>query len=1140
MKNVLVANRGEIAVRIMRAADELGIRTVALFSEDDASSLHTKKADEARPLRGSGARPYLDIKGILAVAREAQCDAIHPGYGFLSENAEFSRRCAEEGVIFVGPRPETLDMLGDKARARVLAEELGVPVVPGTNGPTTLKEVKEFFSSLGEGASVMIKAIGGGGGRGIRPVFDINDIEDAYARCQSEAGQAFGNSDVYVEQLIPRARHIEIQILGDSSGGITNLGERECSIQRRHQKIIEVAPCPGLSTKLRERLIAAATKLAEATRYENAGSFEFLVDSVLMDSDDATFYFIEANARLQVEHTVTEEVTGIDLVKTQLQLADGSSLQELGLGQQEIGAPRGYAMQVRINMETMAQDGTARPSGGVLTAFELPSGLGVRSDSFGYAGYRTSPNFDSLLAKLIGYTNSNRFSDVIGKTYRALCETRIEGVSTNIQFLQSILQHPDFISGNIHTRFVDDHMKELVADSANGHRRLFFEQPVAQTKTSPQFAGARLDAGNPLAVLDYGKSEFDTPTPILDPGQATAAPLDEVVGPEDTVPIMAPIQGTIVSIDISEGDQITEKTQIAVMESMKMEHVVLAGTSGTIRRVEVAVGDTVYEGRPLVFIEEGEVEVVESGVAEEIDLDYIRPDLAVLHERQAITLDSARPEAVKKRRETNQRTTRENIEDLCDPGSFTEYGSLVIAGRRERNTVEELVQRTPADGFIMGIGRVNGHLFDDSKARCAVVAYDYMILAGTQGQKGHQKKDRIFDVIERSRLPMFFLAEGGGGRAGDTDEKGVGHLHTQAFTRLAKLSGLVPLVGITSGRCFAGNAVLLGCCDVIIATANSNIGLGGPAMIEGGGLGLFRPEEIGPMEHQVPNGVVDIAVADEAEAVQVAKKYMSYFQGPLKDWESADQRLLRRSIPENRMRVYDIRTIIETMADTNSVLEIRRKFGVGVVTCFARFEGRPVGIIANDPTHLGGAVDSDGADKGARFMQLCDAFDIPILTLIDTPGNMVGPESEKTALVRHGCRMFVVGSNITTPLFSIVLRKAYGLGAQAMAGGCFHNPLFIVSWPTGEFGGMGIEGTIKLGYRKELAAIEDPEERLATYEKMVAKMYEESKAINTASYFELDDVIDPADSRRWLVENLRSLPPVPARSGKKRPNIDVW
>ena len=389
-------------------------------------------------------------------------------------------------------------------------------------------------------------------------------------------------------------------------------------------------------------------------------------------------------------------------------------------------------------------------------------------------------------------------------------------------------------------------------------------------------------------------------------------------------------------------------------------------------------------------------------------------------------------------------------------------------------------------------------------------------------------------------MPLVFFAEGGGGRPGDSDDKGVAGLTTPAFTRFAKLSGLVPVIGITSGRCFAGNAVLLGCCDVIIATENSNIGLGGPAMIEGGGLGIFRPEEIGPMEHQVPNGVVDIPVADEAEAVEVAKKYLSYFQGPLNNWDCADQRLLRRAVPENRMRVYDIRSIIDILADTGSVLEIRRHFGHGMVTSLIRIEGRPVGVIANNPTHLGGAVDSDGADKASRFMQLCDAFDIPLLLLIDTPGMMVGPETEKTALLRHSCRLFVTGSSITVPTFGVVLRKAYGLGAQAMAGGCFHNPLSIVSWPTGEFGGMGLEGAVKLGYRKELAAIEDPEERTATYEKMVAAMYEAGKAINTASYFELDDVIDPAETRHWLLEGLRAMPPVLPRSGKKRPNVDTW
>ena len=369
---------------------------------------------------------------------------------------------------------------------------------------------------------------------------------------------------------------------------------------------------------------------------------------------------------------------------------------------------------------------------------------------------------------------------------------------------------------------------------------------------------------------------------------------------------------------------------------------------------------------------------------------------------------------------------------------------------------------------------------------------------------------------------------------------GVAGLDCMAFALFGGLSGLVPLVGITTGRCFAGNAALLGCCDVIIATEGSNIGMGGPAMIEGGGLGVYRPEEVGPMADQVPNGVVDIAVADEAEAVAAAKRYLSYFQGPIDQWECADQRRLRHALPENRLRVYDVRKVIDDLADTGSVLELRRAFGIGMVTSLARIEGRPVGILANNPAHLGGAIDSDGADKAARFLQLCDAFDVPVVFLCDTPGMMVGPEVEKTALVRHCSRMFVVGASLTVPFVTVVLRKMYGLGGQAMAGGSTRAPVFTVAWPTSEFGGMGLEGSVKLGFRNELAAIDDPAERKATFERMVASAYEHGKGVNMASHFEIDDVIDPSDTRRWIVRALRSAPPAGRREHKKRPCIDAW
>ena len=1144
--NLLIANRGEIAIRIMRAAAELEMRTTAVYSDDDLHSLHTRKADHAIALKGAGAKAYLDGERIIAIAKEAGCDAIHPGYGFLSENASFARRCGEEGIAFVGPRAEILELFGDKVQARAIAARCGITVMPGTSGATSLEDAKSFFQSLGGGSSIMIKAVAGGGGRGMRIVHHLNELEEAYKRCQSEARASFGNGDVYVEQLMPRARHIEVQIIGDGSGAVSHLWERECSIQRRNQKIVEIAPSPTLPPQVRDRLTAAAVKLAKEVRYNSLGTFEFLVDATRGEGEPA-FAFIEANPRLQVEHTVTEEITGIDIVKTQLLLASGKTLAELHLTQQEIPEPRGFAIQVRINMESMGADGNTKPSGGTLTAFELPSGPGVRVDTFGYAGYTTNPNFDSLLAKLIAHSPSPNFADVVTKTYRALCEFKIEGVQANISFLQGLLRHPEFIGNRVYTRFIEDNVAELVGadNGANGHKRLFFERPAAAATPTParpsgRLAGVKLASSDPLAVLHHGKSDAGAAVAESAQPEVAMAVASDITGPEGTVAVAAPMQGTIVSLDVAEGDSVHRGQQLFVMEAMKMEHVIHAQVSGIVRTITVNKGDAVFEGHPLAFIEEADVGVAQAAESKEIDLDHIRNDLKEVQERHALGLDDARPEAVARRRKTHQRTARENVYDLCDPGTFVEYGPLVIAAQRRRRTIEDLVKNTPADGLVAGIGSVNRDLVGEENANCILMSYDYTVLAGTQGQQNHRKKDRMFEIAEKQRLPVVFFTEGGGGRPGDTDGIGVAGLDCLAFSYWGGLSGLVPLVGINSGRCFAGNAALLGCCDVVIATKNSNIGMGGPAMIEGGGLGIFRPEEVGPIEVQVPNGVVDIGVEDEAEAVKVAKKYLSYFQGPLKKWECADQRILRNIIPENRLRIYDVRAVIETLADSGSVLELRRHFGLGMVTALIRIEGRPVGLIANNPVHLAGAIDSAGADKAARFMQLCDAFDIPLLFLCDTPGIMVGPEVEKTALVRHAARMFVVGSSVTVPFFTIVLRKGYGLGAQAMAGGSFKAGLFTIAWPTGEFGGMGLEGAVKLGYRKELAAEEDPDKRTALFDEMVARMYQHGKAVNTASHFEIDDVIDPFDSRKWIMGGLRSAPPLEPRTGKKRPCIDTW
>ena len=1134
MKKLLIANRGEIAIRIARTAADMGIATLSVHSDDDAASLHTRRTDETRALKGTGPVAYLDSAQIIAIARETGCDAIHPGYGFLSENADFARACAKAGLIFVGPDPDTLDLFGNKATARIAAQKAAVPVIDGISAATSLAEAQAFLRAQKPGSGVMVKAVAGGGGRGMRPAHSAEELERAYQLCASEAQQAFGNGELYVERLFPRARHIEVQIVGDGTGAVSHLWERECSTQRQRQKLIEIAPAPGLPEAVRVRLLDAAVKLAASAKYRNLGTFEFLVEA--SDSDAAEFAFIEANARLQVEHTVTEEITGIDLVRAQLEIAQGERLKDIGLDQASIPKPRGMAIQLRVNMETMAADGTAKPAGGTLTAFEPPAGPGIRVDAFGYSGYRTNPRFDSLLAKVIVHAPSGKLADVAARGYRALSEFRITGVPNNIGFLQTILRHPEFQAAKADTRFIEENIGELLADDAATHPALYFAP--AGAVPAPRLAGARVDSRDPLAVLTHGKT--DGP-PSSEPALVPAtADLPDIVAPDGTVPLAAPMQGTIVSLDVMEGDVVRVGQQMLVMDAMKMQHVVKATVGGTLRSFTVGVGDTVFEGHPLAFIEASDDAGHAVEQAHEVDLDAIRPDLAEVLTRQGRKIDVNRPDAVARRRKTNQRTTRENIEDLVDPGTFAEYGGLVVAARRKAVPIEELTKTTQADGLIMGTAQVNGAHFPEDKARVAVVAYDYTVLAGTQGRKGHEKKDRMFMLAEKWRLPIVLFAEGGGGRGSDTDGYAVGSLQLDTFHRFARLSGLVPLVGITSGRCFAGNAVLLGCCDVVIATANSTIGMGGPAMIEGGGLGVYRPEEVGPMSVQVPNGVVDIAVEDEAEAVAVAKKYLSYFQGDLKDWRCADQRKLRHAVPENRLRAYDMRALIETMADEDSFLEIRKGFGHGMITAFIRVEGRAMGVVANNPAHLAGAIDSPAADKAARFMQLCDAHDIPLLFLCDTPGNMVGPEHEKTALVRHCCRAYLVGANVSVPTFTVVIRKAYGLGALGMAGGSFHASFFAVSWPTGEFGGMGLEGQVKLGHRHELAAIRDPNERLATYERLVSERYERGKALNTASIFEIDDVIDPADTRKWLLSGLRSVPPAEPCTGKKRPFVDGW
>ena len=776
--------------------------------------------------------------------------------------------------------------------------------------------------------------------------------------------------------------------------------------------------------------------------------------------------FLEVNPRIQVEHPVTEEVTGLDLVELMLRVTGGETLADLGLAGPRPGGPpraRGCAIQARVNTETMRPDGTVLPASGTLTRFQPPAGLGIRVDTHGYPGYAISPRYDSLLAKVIVTGTGPRAA--ANRLRSALEEFGLAGVAENLGLLRALAGHlgdPD-----LDTTWVNRHLGLLVPDP---------------------------DAAGPDGLPAAG------------------------AGGSDGAAVRAPLHGTVVAIAARPGEAVTAGRELLVLEAMKMEHVVAAPGAGVITSLAVQVGETVAAGALLATIEPGDDDEPGGPGAAAVDLGQIRPDLDEAIRRHQVGSDSYRQEATARRHASGRRTARENVADLVDDGSFVEYGALTIAAQRRRRSLGDLIERTPADGLVMGTAAVGGR-------PVAVMSYDYTVLAGTQGIQNHRKTDRLFELARREHLPVVIFAEGGGGRPGDTDTAAVAQLDVTTFRLLAALSGQVPLVAVVSGYCFAGNAALAAACDVIIATEGSSLGMGGPAMIEGGGLGVVAPGDVGPMSVQVPNGVVDVLVPDDAAAVATARAYLGYVAGPAGDAGGAgaahaDQRVLRHLVPENRVRAYDVRPVIDTLFDQDSVLELRPEFGVGIVTALARLDGRPVGVIANNPRHLGGAIDADAADKATRFLGLCQAHRLAIVSLCDTPGFMVGPEAEKTATVRRFGAMFIAGARLTVPLCAVVLRKAYGLGAMAMAGGDLKAPLLCVAWPTGEFGGMGLEGAVRLGFRKELDAIADPAARQERYEQLVAEYYEKGKALSTAAAFEIDDVIDPAQTRHVLTQTL--------------------
>lgn len=1089
IKKLLIANRAEIAIRIARTATDMGIDTVAVYTQDDEQSLHITHADDSALLTGQGVKGYLDQQDIISIAQKMGCDAIHPGYGLLSESADFVKKCEDHAIIFVGPTSHTIEATGDKAKARQLALSAGVSVIPGKTDIDSDEDVETFFEA-NKKAPLMLKAINGGGGRGMRIITQTQDIAPAFQQCTAEAQTAFGNSSLYAERFLPNVRHIEVQIIGDGKS-YTHLFERDCSIQRRHQKVIEIAPAPNLEDQIREKLHQAAIRIAEACHYKGLGTVEFLVDTETGD-----FFFIELNPRIQVEHTITEAITNLDLVAHQLEIAAGKSLADLNITQEKIAPPQGLSIQLRINAETVSTAGEAGdfvPASGKIDQFYPASGPGVRVDTHAYPGYSPNPFFDNMLAKLIVYTAGSDFKDLCRKADRSLSEFQIIGVDTNIDFLRRFISMDQFQSWDLTVQQAEAGIKDIIKDIVSKSDR---EPGPGLNRTPPN----QQHSSSP----DQGSND---PTIIV---------------PENGHILTSPVQAQLMEISVAPGDTFKAGDCLAVVEAMKMQHILKAETAGTVHTVIASPKDIIKAGGAILTYIASDEQSLEQHNQENIDPDFIRDDLQDLYDRQAFTLDENRPEACEKRWTKGQKTIRENLARLTDGAPFSEYGQLVYAAQRSKFDQETLQKKTPADGIIVGIANVNQDQSAEGKSKIAFLGYDATVIAGTQGMHGHHKTDRMLEIAREQDLPIIFFTEGGGGRPNDVDFEVINRcaLNLTTFHHFAGHQSYAPNITISNGYCFAGNAALFGAGDVRIATEQSWIGLGGPAMIKAGGLGDVAPKEIGPATEQATNGLIDCLVKDEFEAVDTAKKILSYFQGPSVEYSEADQRLLRHVVPENRKQVYDMRDVIPLIADVDSFTELKPLYNPGMITGLIRIRGNSLGVMANNPIYLGGALDAGASQKAADFLRLCNKFNLPVLSLCDTPGFMVGPDSERNGGVMQASNLLAAGAALQTPLVFLCTRKGYGIGAQAMAGGGFTIPVTTLSWPSGEFGPMGLEGSVELGFAKELSAASTPQEREQLFNSLLARVYEEGKAVNIASLVEIDAVIDPLETRAWIVNSL--------------------
>jgi len=1070
----------------------------------------------------------LDAANIVNIAKKEGCWGIAPGYGFLSEDAGFVRLCEDEGIVFIGPSSEQLAQLGNKISAKLLAAEAGIPVLDGTktvlDRGSSVTDVLIFAKSLGPASKVILKAAAGGGGRGIRIINDNTDeqaIRSAYEACQREAHASFGNGSLFAERYLHGAKHIEVQLLGDGTGEVCHFWERECSLQRRNQKVVEIAPSHSITPRLRRAIIEAAVKLGKAVNLQSLATIEFLVDA-----ETEGYYFMEANPRIQVEHTITEQINGIDLVDLQLQVALGRTLPDLCITR-EPPPPRLTSIQLRINAESFRQDGTTQPETGTIRQGHFPTGAGVRVETAleGGQNYAVSPLFDSLLAKLI--VTSSSYQSALRLARWAVEETRIVGCRTNQAFLMALLDIQTVREGKSNILTIQENFETLYC-------------------ATQQFEDAL-------------RAKCDRPSDEATSLVENAAKVERPPGSDE---LLAQLTGYVLSIKVNEGDKITAGQELVVLEAMKMEHSVRSTYNGVVSKVAVTQGQQVNTGDALLFTNSdgNDSSTNAHDLVETEDPETPRPELTELTERQAFLRYASRKEDVAKRHANGYLTGRENIDLLIDENSFIEYGDLVVAAQRKRYPMSHLITRTSGDGIIVGWAKI------DSRP-VALVIGDYLVLAGTQGNFHHYKLDRIFQSIIDHPAPLVLYAEGGGGRPGDTDKLSIAGLKTPSFALLGEIKARgIPSVAVVNGYCFAGNAALLGTCDIVIATKggskdaplrkSTTIGMGGQAMIEGGGLGRFEHDYIGPVDVHMRSGGIDVLVDTEVEAAPLVRKIVALFTHPklpqAKSPYTADPLHLRTAVPpvSSRRRAYDVRRVITLLLDDDSFIELCPEWGLSVLTGFGRVNGHAVAIIAsNSSSPLGGAIDVACGAKVNRFFRLLIRLGgMHLLSLCDTPGFMVGPDFERSIEAQgagstYRCFGDWFGNSQEFALLGgrvlgVVLRNGFGLGAQAMLGGGSLANSMCVAWPSAVFGGMGIEGAVRLAYKKELEAIKDLEERKKKEQEMIDFMYSEGKALNMATAAEIDSVIDPATTRQWLEQMIEVLPErvpkyIKARRGAK-------